>query len=321
MFIKDLTKVERLMKLEVLDSRILKAHPKVPEITQDLIKQRSGYKGERAVSYYLSFLPEKEFYIFHNLRLQMGKHYFQIDFLILTIHFALILECKNVFGELFFDSTFKQLIRTSNDQEEGFPDPISQVKWHQKKLCSWMESHHFSHFPIEILVVMSNPNAILRKDPDDKGITEMVVKSQNLLERIDEITQRHPTEAIDHKGMRKLCKTLLKSHTPEDIALLKYYGVHKSDIITGVQCPECQRFAMIRHKKKWFCEQCGSYSKNAHEKAIEDYLLLIQPTVSNKEFRDFTHLPSIYTANRQLNAMNLVQSGTNKGRRYSLKRE
>lgn len=316
MFVKALAKSIRLKKLEVLSFRIPESHPKIPEITQDLIKLKSGFKGERTVSYYLEFLPEKETFIFHNLRLSNGKHYFQIDFLIITQHSAFILECKNFFGELYFDNIFKQLVRTTSDQEEGFPDPISQVKWHQKQLYRWLNLHNFAHFPIHSLVVMSNPSAILKRNPDDIEVTKMVVKTQNLIERMEEMGSKH---SIDHKEIKKLCKLLLKSNTPENPDLLKYYGINKSEVLTGVQCPECRQLVMIRHKKKWFCEKCQTYSKDAHEKAVEDYLLTIDSTITNQEFRLFTHLSSVYTANRHLNSMNLVRTGTKKGCRYSLK--
>ncbi|MDQ0154209.1 NERD domain-containing protein [Robertmurraya andreesenii] len=321
MFINEIAKPVRLKKLEALSLRISDLHPKAPEVTQDLIRQKSGYKGERAVAYYLDFLPEKETFIFHNLRLPTVKHHFQIDFLALTRHAAFILECKNIFGELFFDSSFNQLIRTANNQEEGFPDPVSQVKWHQKQLHHWLEHHNLGHLPIHPLVVMSNPTAILKKSPNDREITKTVVKIQNLIERMEEIESRNTQEILELKDMRKLSKTLLRVHTPEDIDILKYYGINKSEITTGVQCPECKQFAMVRCKRKWFCEKCLSYSRDAHEKAIEDYFLLIDSFITNQKFREFTHLPSIFTANRLLNSMNLAPSGTNKGRSYSLKKE
>ncbi|WP_197205174.1 nuclease-related domain-containing protein [Cytobacillus firmus] len=53
---------------------------------------------------------------------------FQIDIIILTPYFISILEVKNISGSLYFNSIFTQMVRTIEDKEEGFPDPVKQVK-------------------------------------------------------------------------------------------------------------------------------------------------------------------------------------------------
>ncbi|MGV3464645.1 MAG: nuclease-related domain-containing protein [Heyndrickxia sp.] len=37
------------------------------------------YNGEQSVDYFLSLLNEKKYFIFHDLRLQVNNHFFQID--------------------------------------------------------------------------------------------------------------------------------------------------------------------------------------------------------------------------------------------------
>lgn len=159
MIIKELSVPIRALSLEALKDRLREDHPKTFQIEQEHKWRMTGFKGERAVSYYLEFLPEKDFFIFHALRLPSGKHFFQMDFLLLTTRCIFILECKNFYGTLSFDQSFNQLIRTVNDKEEGFQDPISQVKWHRQQLLSFLHSHQIS-LPIEFLVVISNPSTI-----------------------------------------------------------------------------------------------------------------------------------------------------------------
>lgn len=308
MYLKPLAKSERLRMLEALKCRVPESHPKSADITYDLIKLRSGYKGEKTVKYYLDFLPEKEYLIIHNRRLPSGIHHFQMDFLILTTRFVLIVESKNILGELHFDSSFNQLIRKHNEQEEGFPDPVLQVKWHQKQLRGYIPK-----FPIETLAIMSNPSSIIKANPGDKEITRIVIRSQSLLERIEEMDGKYQKELLDRKQLRKLGKQLLKCHVPEDMDLIKYYGLQNSEIVPGVQCPNCQHIPMIRHKKKWFCKKCNHFSKDAHEQAIQDYLLLINPTITNQQFREFTHVSSVFTANRMLTSTNLVSTAQTRG--------
>ncbi|WP_367888742.1 nuclease-related domain-containing protein [Alteribacillus bidgolensis] len=61
---------------------------------KDAAKWFAGYKGEQSIDYPLTFLPSNKFYIRHGLRLFDGSHYFQIDTLILSWDFFLILEVK-----------------------------------------------------------------------------------------------------------------------------------------------------------------------------------------------------------------------------------
>jgi len=118
----------RIRLNEALIRRIPAAHPQRSTIEGDLAKRRAGYRGEQSLDYYLSHLPDKEFTILHDLRLFNGSTYFQIDTLILSPYFALIIEVKNILGTLLFDETFNQFIRTRNEKEEGFPNPLIQAK-------------------------------------------------------------------------------------------------------------------------------------------------------------------------------------------------
>ena len=107
----------RLQKLEALSRRLSKDHSIRPQIEEELLRRWKGYRGEQSVDFYLNKLPEKEYMIFHNLRLENENYYFQIDTLILTSYFALTLEVKNISGTLYFESTFSQMIQITSNGE------------------------------------------------------------------------------------------------------------------------------------------------------------------------------------------------------------
>lgn len=102
MFIKEFSLPLEIQKTQILCKWLPEEHPRRLQVENDLSRLLRGYKGEKAMTYYLDFLPNKDFYIFHNLRLPSGKYFFQIDYLILTKQYALILECKNFYGTLFY---------------------------------------------------------------------------------------------------------------------------------------------------------------------------------------------------------------------------
>lgn len=134
MFVKDFEMPLAIHKLMALEKRLIAGHCMKPEVTSELARRLAGHKGEQSLLYYLQQLPEKEYFIFHNLRLQLRDFYFQIDFLVLTNRFALILETKNIMGTLFFDSGFGQFIRIKDGEENGFQDPLTQARRQQELL-------------------------------------------------------------------------------------------------------------------------------------------------------------------------------------------
>lgn len=236
-----------------------------------------------------------------------------MDYVILTSNFALIIECKNFYGELHFDTSFNQLIRTVNDQSEAFIDPISQVKRKHHQLLHFFKKNNLPFLPIEHLVVISNSSTIIK---GNSSIKNSVIHSHHLFERWKSLSSHYKQPLVDKKKLRKMGKLLLKNHQSEDIDILKKYRLSPSNIITGVQCISCGKFAMIRQQRKWICPYCKAAGASGHIQALNDYFLLVKSTVTNKEFREFVHIPSNDAANKLLKRMNLSHSGNTKGRIY-----
>lgn len=123
-----------IRKLEALIRRLPPYHPKLPFISEELNKKMAGYKGESSLDFYLGFLDPKQYFIFHDLRLKDDSRFFQIDTLIVTKSYLLIIEVKNIAGTIHFDPLFNQLIRIKEGKEMAFPDPLLQVKRHELQL-------------------------------------------------------------------------------------------------------------------------------------------------------------------------------------------
>ncbi len=73
------------------------------------------------------------------------------------------------------------------------------------------------------------------------------------------------------------------------------------------------RFKMTRLRNKWKCPFCISESKDAHYRAITDYVLLFGDLFSNRQIRPFLDLSS-NTTNYLLNKMGIEKEG----RKYTL---
>ncbi|WP_181349599.1 nuclease-related domain-containing protein [Thalassobacillus sp. CUG 92003] len=317
MIVKPRQKPLKLMKLEALQRRISIDHPQQPLIQESIAKTRAGYAGETALDYPLSFLEHEKVYIFHDLRLFDRQHYVQIDSLLVTPAFLLILEVKNISGELYFDQVFHQLIRSKDGKEEAFPDPIIQIRRQEMQLKKWLRINNWDlDIPVLSLVVISHPSTIIRSSSDH--LREHVVHRDYLPIKISEFHNQYAFPKISDPQLEQLISTLKAQHLPLDRSILETYHIDERHLIKGVLCPHCLPQSCHRLYGKWACPQCGQISKNGHVAALLDYRLLIGATISNKEAREFLLISSPSLSSRLLRGLNTSHSGGKKDRTYHL---
>ena len=79
-----------------------------------------------------------------------------------------------------------------------------------------------------------------------------------------------------------------------------------------------RRLPMTRKWGMWVCGSCSFTSRDAHLMALRDYALLIKPTITNRELREFLQLESASVAVKLLSRLNLPYTGSTKDRVYHL---
>lgn len=169
-----------LWQLEALYRRLSPLHPLKDTIRKDIIKMKKGARGEKEVEYPLGFLNEDQYLILHNLRLHDQNGFFQIDTIVITEKYILILEVKNWYGTIVFYEN-GQVIRIGDDgDEEGFPNPIPQVKLQQHRLRKWLNLYTTSYIPLDFLVVISFPSTIIKSAPSNYSIPKKVIQNNQL---------------------------------------------------------------------------------------------------------------------------------------------
>lgn len=301
----------------------------VNRLNDDLVKQSleteiskmgAGFRGEDSIIYFLNMLPNrKECHVLHDLRIPHESTFFQLDTLILNPTYILIIEVKNISGILFYDHIFSQLLRTKNGIEEPFQDPIAQVERQKYQLENWFSKNKLPTVPIETLVVMTHSQSVLRTNDVSSRISKKVVHSVQLLDRIMQLQKKYKQHVLlSREVMNKLTRRLIQEHTPRDVDLFERYKISKDMIIKGVQCTECLAFDMKKGYRSWNCPHCSHSSKTSHLKALNDYSLLIQPTITNQQARDFLKLSSVSAASKLLISLKLPHTGTTRGRIYDL---
>ena len=307
-----------ILPLEVLLSRLPHQHSKIPLIIGELNKRRAGFKGEKAIDYPLSFLNEKDYYIFHDLRLKTKKHFFQMDTLILTKNIAIILEVKNFSGTIFFDPEFKQLIQSKDGVEKGYTYPLTQLDRQEMQLKQWFIMNKLNSPTITSLVVISNSYTIIRTSSQNKDLHQKVIHKEELTTKIIQQFQTSKGNPIEEREMKKITRNLLKQHTNGETSILEKYQIREEEILKGTICKECRYLPLLRVKGNWYCPSCTQKDKLAHIRALNDYKLLFKSAITNAELRKFLVLSSAPTANRLLHSMNIRYTGDNKSRVYYL---
>lgn len=316
---KERKKSDKIIKLEAALGRLPLDHFKRQLLEQELRNRLKGYRGEQSLDYHLSFLPNKEYIILHDLRLSNGTFFFQIDTLIITPQVIIILEIKNLSGTLFFDRDTKQLIQTNHEgKEKGYPDPLIQVMKQRMQLQQWINQNLSINPPIEHFVVISDPSSILKTNPGNHLIFKRICHSAVIVNFILDLKNKHMEVVLTSKSIKKLTNLLIKHNVPLHVDILQNFGIPKEDIITGALCSSCSLTVLQYKQCNWSCPKCGGKFKDAHINATHDYFLLINPTITNQKLREFLHISSRSVSLRILNSMNLSYYGDGKGRLYFL---
>ncbi|WP_226678883.1 nuclease-related domain-containing protein [Mesobacillus jeotgali] len=307
---------KEIMILEAIVRRFPLDDFRKAEFEKKLYRKRAGYKGEKTLDYYLEQIDHSEMVILYDLRIPINRTHFQIDTLIITTYFLLIIDSKNYAGTLIFLPEFNQLIRVQNEIEEVFPDPILQTKIQASQLKAFLIKHHITPPPIENLVAISNSQAIIKNPTNDKEVSYRVFRSANAAFKIPPFYQKHTQFLLSKNDVKKIARNLIKAHEPL-VPDPESMNLPFDKMVKGVQCPACEAFGMDYRQGKWTCNKCGHKTAVAHTQALRDFFLIYGASITSKQFRDFLKIKSSSTAKRLLSSMDLVSLGSNKGRSYS----
>jgi hypothetical protein len=318
MIIKKRTIPLSILKHQALLLRLPPTHPKIPQIKENLSKRLSGFKGGQSIDYPLSFLSEQDYFILHDLRIKDSSNYFQIDSIIMTRSFFILLEVKNIVGTIYFDQNFHQLIRTLEGKETAFRDPITQSNRHELQMKKWLAHKNIPKVPIISLIVISKSNTIIRTSQENTNLHQKIIHSHYLPTKIQQIERQYPNKILTEKELKKVSRLLKKSYSLLDQPILEQYEIFEDELLKDIICPSCNHLPMVRIHSKWACPNCHYKEKDAHMSALNDYILLLGSEMTNQRLREFLNISSLALATRFLRSMNVSSSGTTRDRVYDL---
>ncbi|MCR2821505.1 nuclease-related domain-containing protein [Lederbergia panacisoli] len=307
-----------IFMLEALLRRLPQNHLKRGDIEEELSRRWAGFRGEQSLDYYVEgLLGRGQYVVFHDLRLPISdEKFFQINTLILTSSYFIILERKNMLGELFFDPN--QLERKLDDKVDIFPNPILQAENQQYFLTALLEKHAVPRLPNTSFVVITNPKSIIKPNPNYPAVSQKVIRPPNIRSKLEMVSNKYSNPVLDKKDIQRITRLLLKLHTPA-WPNVERFGITEDELLPGMYCDECKQLSIKRKGKSWVCEICDRKDKSALRNALIDYVLLVGSKITNSKFRKFVGISSVHVASKILKSLNLLYKGDRRHRKYELK--
>ncbi|WP_342508631.1 nuclease-related domain-containing protein [Sporosarcina sp. FSL K6-2383] len=289
-----------------LIARLPPDHRKVQYLQKQLYRIGAGYSGECNVD---SYIERTQFphimKIFTDVHLcNSPKFTFQIDTLIITEQYILIIEVKNLKDSVRFIPNPPHLVQVLETGDEVVLDcPVYQIESNKSNLDEWLRQRGI-HLKTLGLLILANPNTKVIDTPDNFPI---IYKKQ-----IPFYLQKlRPTEDIlTPQQIQELSRQIhAEQQQFNPFPLCTYYHIHPDDLRKGLLCHDCHGQLKRKNRETWHCPHCLKVAVDPHNDAIQDWLILVKPSLNNKDCRNFLMLKDKYAASYALNKSPLMKKG------------
>ncbi|MFC7365787.1 MULTISPECIES: nuclease-related domain-containing protein [Bhargavaea] len=311
----DVPTVEAMLGIASNDGKFERERRQALEdIETILYRKRAGRAGEEAVEQTLSevIFPEGT-HVFRNVSLLIRKGYrIEIDVLILTPSFVLVLEVKNIAGTLFFNEGEGKTVRIrENGQTDEFDCYVNQLDRQINGLNQFLSTLQIS-LPVYGAIVLANQNTVVKKRP----ATYTLLYRKQLARYFRSLVADGLPLAT--KIFARLAE-LIGSQVPDSarLPLRQELELNPKLFRTGVLCLKCHRLIHNVRKRSWYCKTCDLPGREAVRQAVEDRLILIGPEITNKQCREFLRLRHSSQATRVLKSLTLIKYGEPPATRYA----
>ncbi|WP_277586500.1 nuclease-related domain-containing protein [Psychrobacillus antarcticus] len=264
----------------------------------------AGHYGELRVDRSIKEVQfPSEVHIIPDFHMKIHENrYIQIDTLLITSSYILIVEVKNIIGTINFKTSPNQLIRTLDDEITAFKCPIIQLQRNRDGLQGWLNQTQ-SKVPIYTVLVFASDKAIIEKAPKDQTI----LFAKNLPLYIQKLNKIPPHLTKDHFLKVKEIITQKNIHFIET-PLCQKYEIPARALKKGVLCINCGNRLIKVSERQWKCNACGQIDKDPIPRNIEDLFILMKHEVTMKECMNLLQLKSRYTLNYTFQKMKLIKT-------------
>jgi hypothetical protein len=289
------------------------------EFIQDEIRKiEAGERGENRLVQKLAELRVAGLVkIFPNVSLSIGDWKVQIDCLVVTDRCFIVLESKNYSGDLYVDLETEEFYKITEDGKEiSLPNPYFQLMKHIRFIKEYF-GKYVPKLKVTGAVLMTAKTCRIRRKPPHYPI----YKLESVNEKVIHMYNHSNSLPLSTDQLKLIEKMIQTEQTPFTYPpLCEHYHIPPKVLIPGVECPHCGVLGMRRLERTWNCPSCKKNARNAHRQTVQEYFWLISKEISNKEFRHFCKIDSVYSASRMLKSLDLTVHKGGAWRYYSPKR-
>lgn len=282
--------------------RLNDGSPSTEFIREEIRKMDAGVRGEnRLVSRLRELRLNGKFRVFSDVCLELDDWKVQIDCLLVTDRCCIVLESKNISGRLYFNEELDEFYKEENGTETPISNPYFQLMRHIRFMKEFLRNI-LPQMKVTGAVIMTAKSCRIMQKPTHYPI----YKLESMVERVTQIYNSSGGVSYSVGELEVVERQLVENRSAfEYPPLCEYYRINASEIRFGVECPSCGVLGMLRTGKTWTCPSCRKRERNAHKKAVDDYFWLIDNKITNRDFRKFCMVDSIYVASRMLSNMEL----------------
>jgi hypothetical protein len=209
------------------------------------------------------------------------------------------------------------MTRESENGVDGFQNPVLQAERHEIQLKNWLKNRKLHKLPIETIAIMSKTTTIMDTTNGNPEDYKKLIYAESFLKKLKEVENKYQPSLISKNKLHQLTHHLLNGHIPHFLNIYETYGISHTELLKGVQCPNCKKI----HKKyisgNWVCSFCKYKTKTAFIEALKDYALLINHVITRNQLKEFLQITS-QQAKNHLITMNLPIIGSKRSTKYIL---
>jgi hypothetical protein len=280
--------------------RLMHRLPHVEAVADDHYKIRAGFGGEQHVD---SILLRSRFSSPASLigDLQLADRFCQIDTIVVTDHFVLILEVKNFSGTLSFNEDRFHMEQTTREGNKyGYNSPVTQV-WNAREELLAILSLAGISCPVHGAIVLPYPSTLIDRMPSEFPVvygyslnrfistlprTGRTISPEETAQLL--INQQQPFPKMDFQGM---------------------YNYNPNQLKKGVLCGKCGSACQKVSERLLLCRSCKQPVEDGYRRALDDWFDFAAPEITNAQCREFLGLKDKHAANYLLKKMDFLSQG------------
>ena len=295
----------KLIVGEALARRGILADEQRKVLDELLWKAERGYEGEqRADAYWEDLHMTEPHTLLHGFEATSSLGYtHQIDTILVTARFVLVVELKNIAGVLSYEDRSHQFLREWNGERTSLTNPFAQAERHEAFVKRLLDGISVK-LPVLSAIIITSSSSILENMPERFHIFKLA----GLRFKLQEWNNTYPVQ-VSESVVSLVKSEILAHHQPRKWA----HPFGKVLIRRGAMCL-CGEVMQYRRGK--FVCGCGHTGRDAFAKGLHDYRILVDEWITNKELRDFFFIASKDVANKLLTRAKFHYEGDTKSRRY-----